>query len=164
LTLASVARANGPHTANIIQPPVLELIFDVAICGLGAMIMGLLISAAVSTSDKATPFMAGIIAMQLLLGGALFDVRPIPVMSQLSALTTTRWGYAAVSSTTDSPKLVIQKCHQPPNTSCESTWKHTKGAWLTDIGALLAICAVGIALSTWLLKRRDPKTTRKLRA
>jgi ABC transport system ATP-binding/permease protein len=161
LTLAAIARQNGPSASNLISPPALEMIVDVAFCGVAAMIMGLLISAAVTTSDKATPLMAGIIALQLLLGGALFDIRPIPVMNQLSLATTSRWGYAAVASTADSPKLSLGKCHQPPDTSCEASWKHETGAWLGDIGALTAISVVGVGACAVLLKRRDPKTKRK---
>jgi hypothetical protein len=141
------------------------------VCGIASMIMGLLISAAVSTSDKATPLMAGIIALQLLLGGALFDIRGKAGMEQISGLTTTRWGYAAVSSSVNAGLLsstfdektnrLHEDCHPPPNPSCDGNWKHTKGIWLKDIAALVVISVVGVVVSGWLLRRRDPKPKRR---
>ena len=170
LTLAAVARQNGPHFSNVISPPVLEMLFDAAVCGIAAMIMGLLISAAVSTSDKATPLMAGIIALQLLLGGALFDIRGKAGMEQISSLTTTRCGYAAVSSSVNAGLLsssadakgqLREECHTPPDPSCDGNWKHSKSIWLKDIAALGVISVVGVLLSGWLLRRRDPKPKRR---
>src|SRR5436309_8072922 len=58
LTLLAVSRQGGPKTSNVLSPPILELVVDVALTGLAAMIVGLLIPAAVTTSDKATPLMA----------------------------------------------------------------------------------------------------------
>jgi ABC-type multidrug transport system ATPase subunit/pSer/pThr/pTyr-binding forkhead associated (FHA) protein len=158
LTLIAVARAQGPHTAAVIHgAPLLELVLDIVLTGVAAMVVGLLISAAVTTSDKATPLMAGVVAASLLLAGALFDLRDKPVIRELSYLTTTRWGFAAGASSVDLKRLEANRCHETPNESCDTAWAHKASVWTTDVGALGGLSVVGIAGTAWFLKRRDPR-------
>ncbi|MBV8463796.1 MAG: ATP-binding cassette domain-containing protein [Acidimicrobiales bacterium] len=161
LTLIAVSRQNGPRTANALGSPVLELVVDVVLTGLGAMVVGLLISASVSTSDKATPLMAAVVAASLLLAGALFDLRDKPVIRELSYLTTTRWGFAAASSSADLTHLADNQCHSPPKASCDANWRHSTSVWLEDLGALGAISVVGLAGTAYALRRRDPHARRR---
>jgi hypothetical protein len=52
LTVVATATAGGPTSANLL-PPKLELVADVAATGLAIVAFGLLVSALVSTSEKA---------------------------------------------------------------------------------------------------------------
>ena len=160
LTLMAVARQGGPKTSNLLSPPLLELVVDVALTGLAAMIVGLLISAAVTTSDKATPLMAATVAASLLLAGALFDLRDKPVIRELSYVTSSRWGFAASASSADITKLEVNQCQAPPNASCDASWKHKKDVWARDVGALSAIMVGGMGGAAYCLRRRDPHTRR----
>jgi hypothetical protein len=160
LTLIAVSQQNGPKVSNILSPPVLELVFDIACTGLAAMVIGLLISAVVTTSDKATPLMAAVVASSLLLAGVLFDLRGKPGIQELSYLTNSRWGFAAAASSVNLKDLEVNQCHEPPQEGCDADWNHTTSAWLKDLGALGGIMVVGVGGAGYALKRRDPRTRR----
>jgi hypothetical protein len=160
LTLIAVSQQNGPKVSNILSPPVLELVFDIACTGLAAMVIGLLISAVVTTSDKATPLMAAVVASSLLLAGVLFDLRGKPGIQELSYLTNSRWGFAAAASSVNLKDLEVNQCHEPPQAGCDADWNHTTSAWLKDLGALGGIMVVGVGGAGYALKRRDPRTRR----
>jgi ABC transport system ATP-binding/permease protein len=161
LTLIAVSQQSGPKVSNLISPPVLELVFDIACTGLAAMVVGLLISAAVTTSDKATPLMAAVVASSLLLAGVLFDLRDKPGIRELSYLTSSRWGFAAAASTADIKRLEVDQCHEPPHESCDAAWTHKKSVWTTDLAGLGAIMVVGVGGAGSALRRRDPHTKRR---
>ncbi|MCU1450400.1 MAG: modulated efflux pump with fused ATPase and integral rane subunit, partial [Acidimicrobiales bacterium] len=164
LTLIAVSQQQGPKVSNILKPPVLELVADIALTGLAAMVVGLLISAAVTTSDKATPLMAATVAASLLLAGALFDLRDKPGIRELSYVTSSRWGFAAASSSADLRRLEVNQCHEPPHETCDAAWQHKKGVWVSDVAGLGAIMVVGIGGAAYFLRRRDPHTRPKPRA
>ena len=119
------------------------------------------ISAAVTTSDKATPLMAAVVASSLLLAGVLFDLRDKPGIRELSYLTSSRWGFSAAASSVDLKKLEVDQCHEPPHESCDKDWAHTTSTWGRDLGALGGIMVVGVGGAAYCLRRRDPHTRRK---
>ncbi|MBV8980465.1 MAG: ATP-binding cassette domain-containing protein, partial [Acidimicrobiia bacterium] len=161
LTLIAVSQQNGPKVSNVLSPPVLELVVDIAATGLAAMVVGLLISAVVTTSDKATPLMAAVVASSLLLAGVLFDLRDKPGIRELSYLTSSRWGFAAAASSVNIKDLEVDQCHEPPHESCDAAWKHTTSTWLTDLGALGGLMVVGIGGAAYALKRQDPQPRKR---
>ncbi|MBV8160189.1 MAG: ABC transporter permease, partial [Acidimicrobiia bacterium] len=156
LTLIAVSQQGGPKVSNVFSPPVLELVFDIACTGLAAMVIGLLISATVASSDRATPLMAAVVASSLLLAGVLFDLRDKPGIRELSYLTNSRWGFAAAASSVNIKDLEVDQCHEPPHESCDADWNHTTSAWAKDLGALGAIMVVGVGGAGYALRRRDP--------
>ncbi|MBV9284908.1 MAG: ATP-binding cassette domain-containing protein [Acidimicrobiia bacterium] len=161
LTLIAVSQQNGPKVSNVLSPPVLELVVDIAATGLAAMVVGLLISAVVTTSDKATPLMAAVVASSLLLAGVLFDLRDKPGIRELSYLTSSRWGFAAAASSVNIKDLEVDQCHEPPQQSCDAAWSHTSSAWLKDLGALGGLMVVGVGGAAYALRRQDPQPRRK---
>jgi ABC-type multidrug transport system ATPase subunit/pSer/pThr/pTyr-binding forkhead associated (FHA) protein len=161
LTLIAVSQQGGPKVSNLLSPPVLELVVDIACTGLAAMVIGLLISAAVTTSDKATPLMAAVVASSLLLAGVLFDLRDKPGIRELSYVTNSRWGFAAAASSVNLKDLEVDQCHEPPHESCDAAWAHTKSAWAKDLAALGGIMVVGVGGAGYALRRRDPHTRPK---
>ncbi len=125
------------------------------------MVTGLLISAAVTTSDKATPLMAAVVASSLLLAGVLFDLRDKPGIRELSYLTSSRWGFAAAASSTNLKFLEVNQCHEPPHESCDAAWAHKTSVWLTNLAGLGGIMVLGVAGAGYALRRRDPHTRPK---
>ena len=161
LTLIAVSQQQGPKFSNLLKPPVLELVVDIAMTGLAAMCVGLLISAAVTTSDKATPLMAAVVASSLLLAGVLFDLRDKPVIRELSYVTSSKWGFAAAASSVNLEFLEVNQCHEPPNESCDAAWNHTTSVWLVNLGALGGIMVLSVGGAGYALRRRDPHTRPK---
>ena len=163
-TFIAVQRQHGPEDANLIHwSPLLELSLGLALTGLAAMTTGLLISSMVSTSDKAAPIMAALIAVQLMASGGAFDIRGKPLIGQLSQVMATRWGTSAVASTVNIERLTLNRCHSAPHSSCDQEWGHSTGRWALDLTGLVVICAGGVAGSAYFLNRRDPRPRRRRR-
>ena len=156
------SRPAAPKQAALFHAwPPGELVFDVALTGVAAMALGLVISAVANSSDKATPLLAGVLAFQLLLAGALFDLRERPGMRELSYLTSTRWGFGAGAASTNLPFLAVNKCHRPPKQSCDADWQHTRRAWERDLAGLGGVFLVSAVATGVFLRRRDPKLPKR---
>ena len=132
-------------------PPKFEMFLAVALTGLAAMALGLLVSAAVTNADKALTMLPVILLALFLLAGPLFNLTDRPGLRELSYVTATRWGFSALASTTD--LRGIRGC-KPGD--CQASWEHTSHAWLGDVAALAALTVVPLVLAGVAMKRRDP--------
>jgi len=163
-TFLAVQRQHGPEDANLLHwSPLLELSLGLALTGIAAMATGLLVSSMVSTSDKAAPIMAALVAVQLLASGGAFDIRGKPLIGQLSQVMATRWGTSAVASTVNIERLTLNRCHSAPHSSCDKEWGHSTRRWALDLTGLVVISAGGVAGSAYFLNRRDPRPRRRRR-
>ena len=135
-----------------VTSPILELIIAMAVLSMVSMAMGLLISAAVSTSEKTMPLLVLTALVQVILCGALVALPGKLVLEQLAWLAPSRWGMAATGATVDLNIL------QPPvgDTPPDSLWNHTQAAWLKDMGILLGLGLVFLSIAWWFLERLRP--------
>ena len=134
-----------------------EIVIAVALAGLGAVMLGLLISAVVTSADKAMTLLPVALFVQLLLAGVIVPVRSFGIQ-QLSWLVNTQWGLNGVASVSDLWSLrgcaLVGPDGKPPN--CSTMWQHSGSNWVVSV-LLLTVLFVG---ATWLtfrfLRRRDP--------
>jgi ABC transport system ATP-binding/permease protein len=126
-----------------------ELILGIAVLALASMCLGLLISALVSTSEKATLMLPLMVMIQVVLSGGVIALAGKVGLDQLSWLAPARWGYGAVASTAN---LNFVTPHIP-GTYTDPLWDHTSQAWLRDMGALIGL-AVLFTLLAWARMRR----------
>jgi hypothetical protein len=115
------------------------------------MCVGLLVSAMVSTSEKAVPFLVMITLVQVVLSGGL--VKLGTGLAQVAWLAPSRWGFAATASTVDFNAF-------PHNQIADSLYGRTAGAWLRDVGVLVGL-AVLYSFITWIRLRRLGPRRRK---
>ena len=107
-------------------------------------LLGLAISAFVSSSEQVMPVLVVTIMAQLVLAGGIIPVAGRPVFEQLSWLMPARWGYAMAASTVDMVTILP--------TRDDALWHHEASQWLTDLGfiALIGVvaalvCQIGLA-------------------
>src|SRR5690348_13160253 len=81
--------------------PLIEVILGIAVLAVASMCLGLLVSAMVSTSEKAMPFLVLFTMVQVVLSGFVVPLAHNPGLSQLAMIAPSRWGLAAVASTVD---------------------------------------------------------------
>jgi ABC transport system ATP-binding/permease protein len=81
--------------------PLVELMLAMFVLGIGAMALGLLLSAIVDTSDKAMPLLVLVVMFQVVLSGGIFPLHGKAGLEQVSWLSPSRWGYAATGATVD---------------------------------------------------------------
>jgi hypothetical protein len=163
ITALIVARQQGPHVSNVIQPPLLELMVDMALTGVAAMVTGLVISAAVATQDKAVPVVVLVVLLQLVATGALFPIKGGAAV--VTSVVSVRWGFAAAASSVDVPTLMHGQCveDKPGHAFCDPSWRHTARAWGGNLAGLAVIIVVGTLAAAFFLRRRDPTRGRRRR-
>src|SRR5690606_37749552 len=61
-------------------------------------VVGLCLSALVTSTEQTMPALVGMIMIQLVLSGSLFQIAGRPVLEQVAWLAPARWGYAAAAS------------------------------------------------------------------
>lgn len=133
----------GPEDGVLFGTGKVEVGVALAATAIVSALLGLLISSLVATPEQTMPPLVVAIMAQLVLCGGLIEVTGQAVVSQLSWLVPSRWGYAAAASTVDITELV-------PNAPDDALWSHNPAAWL---GALLALALLGTGYA-WLARRR----------
>ncbi len=176
LVALATADQGGPVYASILGWPLGELVLGAALAGIAAMCIGLLISALARTSDRATTVLPVVLVFQLVLalGGVFPQIGNKPVLKQLGYVSSARWGFAIVASTSDLNNLqaltgvltrtpsVNLRDPAPLFTALatgdrgDPSWDHTPAAWWKDAAALAAIAAVALAATGLALRRIDP--------
>ena len=151
MLLVLIGLAGRPMPADgTMTSPLLELMLSMAGLGIVSMAMGLLVSAAVNTSEKTMPLLVLISLTQVILCGALVALPGKIGLEQLAWLAPSRWGMAAAAATVDLNSL------QPAQGAPDTLWRHTLGTWLKDMGVLGALGVAYLILAWWRLERLRP--------
>ena len=116
------------------------------------MTAGLLISAAVNSSDKTLPLLVVTVLVEVVLSGGVIRLNGTAGLEQLAWLTPSRWGFAAVASTIDLNHVTPP----PPGATPDPLWNHTAGTWFLDMGMQLALTVILAALTWWRLAQASP--------
>lgn len=133
LVLVGLAGVKMPSSGAVGGlPPMAEILIAIAALGLASMCVGLVVSAMVSTSEKAVPFLVLITLVQVVLSGGLVKLQA--GLAQVAWLVPSRWGFAAIASTVDFNAF-------PRNTLADSLYSQSAGAWLREVGVLIGLAA-----------------------
>lgn len=161
----AVARQGGPNDAVLLGWPLGELMVGVALAGLAAMALGLLISAVVNSSDKGVTLLPIVLIPQMVLSGVI-PIADKPVLREVSYLTGAQWGFSAVASTVDLNELTAIRVAPAPDSGAQGqvppaqerrgAWNHSAGVWLRNIAALCVLTIAGCVGALLMLRRRDP--------
>jgi ABC-type multidrug transport system ATPase subunit len=174
LVAIATSRQGTPGDGALTGWPLGELIAASALAGLAAMALGLFVSAAAGTTDRAVTVLPIVLVLLLVLSlGSIFpQIGRRPVLNQLGYVASTQWGFSGMASTVDlndlqavtgvltrvdsvnvdNPAPLFRAVHQGDRG--DPRWDHDPGAWLTAGGALLGL-TLTLALATGLALRRD---------
>ncbi len=160
LVLIGPAPQGSPRAAVLLGSPRFELFVGIAISGLAAMGLGLMISALVRNGDKAVTLLPLILVPQLVLTSPQLSIYNKPGLAQVADVASAQWGYAIFASTIDANQLVddAQVGPGPSQFDKRGRWNHDTRAWLTDAGWLIGLVTVELAVTAVLLRRRDPSS------
>lgn len=137
--------------AGIFMPVDLELILAMALLGIASLALGLFISVSVRTSEKTLPLLIVVSMAQLVLTGGLVRLSGTPVLEQLAYLSPSRWGFGAGAATVDLDTLT------PHKGAADPLWHHSLGTWLMDIGFIIALTVIFLALAWYRLYQMRPR-------
>ncbi len=110
-------------------------------------VIGLCISAIVTSNEQTMPALVGIIMVSLVLSGSLFPIAGRPLLEQIAWLSPSRWGYAAAAS--------AMGFDRARDVKDDEDWIALAGAdhYLMDLAVLGFLCAVAVGLGLWLSRR-----------
>ncbi|NEA45881.1 FHA domain-containing protein [Streptomyces sp. SID10815] len=136
----------------------LELCLPIMALGFSSMMVGLVISSLVKTSEKTMPLLVMFAIVQVVFTGCLFTLHGTLGVNEFSYLMPSRWAVAAAGATLDFNKIA-------PNTddptSTDPLWDHAASAWTVDMIALIALGVVCGFLVARFLRRHEPEVMRK---
>lgn len=141
LTLVTFAVKPPPTEFMVIPLPQLELFLALGLTANTSMILGLLLSSLVRSSEQAMPLLIIVLMAQLVLNGGLLPLAGRPFVYELSALIVAKWGFAMAASGVDLQNI------SPPLEE-DMFWDHTVGMWV-----LAASCIIGFGLVFTALTR-----------
>jgi hypothetical protein len=155
LVLVAIGLAGRPmpaHGAFLTNAPFAELLIAVAVLGVASMCLGLLVSALVSTSEKAMPFLVLLTVAQVILSGGALPMTGTAGLEQLAWLAPSRWGFGAVASTVNLTHIAPRS----PSLPADPLWRHQASTWLMDMGVLIALAVAFALVAGWRLARLSP--------
>jgi len=154
VVLVAIGLAGRPMPARgvLTSSPLAEIMLGVAVLAIASMTAGLLISAAVNSSDKTLPLLVVTVLVEVVLSGGVIRLNGTAGLEQLAWLTPSRWGFAAVASTIDLNHVTPP----PPGATPDPLWNHSVHAWAVSMVLQLALAAV-FAFLTWKLLRRPAR-------
>lgn len=137
-----------------------ELFLAIALSGISAVGLGLMVSCAVNSSDKASALLPMVLLAQFVLAGLSFNVNKFGI-AQVSWLMSARWGFAATAATVNYQGL--GGC-EPAGFGavpsgrpvCLGSWGHEASHWVQNMLLLGILAALFLAIAWVLLMRSDP--------
>jgi ABC transport system ATP-binding/permease protein len=154
--LGLAGRKLPAHGVVLHSAPLLELLIAIALLAFASMCLGLIVSAFVTTSEKAMPFLVMLTMVQIIFSGGVLPLAGMAGLQQLSYIAPARWAFAACASTVNLNVLTPQT----GTSSGDPLWGPTSGDWLRDIGLTILIGALCLLLTFISLRRLGPRRRR----
>jgi ABC-type multidrug transport system ATPase subunit len=155
ITAMFLLAQDGPAYSDVFPPPA-ELCVDLIALTIGAMSLGLLVSAVARKVEQAVGLITLTSILQIALNGVTAPLPPY--LNAFAVLLPDRWGMAAAASSVDLNKITPRSV-QP----ADAMWAHSAGQWVNDILVLALLTAAYTVLSGyvlhWRLRPRTPRRT-----
>jgi ABC transport system ATP-binding/permease protein len=132
--------------------PLIEVILGIAVLAVASMCLGLLVSAMVSTSEKAMPFLVLFTMVQVVLSGYVVPLADNPGLKQFAMIAPSRWGFAAPASTVNLDVITPRG-----QGVIDPLWKQTSGNWLRDMGVMIGLAVIFALLAYVKLRTLGPR-------
>ncbi|MBS2539819.1 ATP-binding cassette domain-containing protein, partial [Catenulispora sp. NF23] len=145
------------HGLLISGTAVPELMLAAVLLGVTSMLLGLVVSAIVRTTEKTMPLLVLITIVEVVFCGSLFPLFNSVGLEQLAWLSPSRWAVAAEAATINLPGIM-----GPPQgrTTTDPLWQHSILQWGADIGMLVVLGAACLVLVLRLLRRHESSLLR----
>lgn len=163
LVFVATARAGDLEADSVLDVPgltaTLELVLVVALTGLAAVGLGLLISALVSNADKAMTILPVLLLAMYLLSGGPTDVDGSPVVREVSWVNSARWGLTGAAQATDAESLLLcdgTSRFAELTTTCRDAWSRSNDKAVLSVVLLAGLAVGSVVAATVLVARRRP--------
>ncbi|WP_109508444.1 FHA domain-containing protein [Nocardioides speluncae] len=151
VTFLATVGLPGPNDKGVLSLGWLEIAVAIGFTSFTMAVIGLAISALVTSSEQTMPTLVGLVMLQLVLSGALLPVDGRPVLEQLAWLAPARWGYAASATSVDFNLFLT-----PEAAEYSGLYSHTVGQWVANMTALVVLCGLSMVMA-FIFVRRSSK-------
>nr|WP_255603488.1 FHA domain-containing protein [Oscillochloris sp. ZM17-4] len=152
-----------PADTGVIMPALAETFVTLLLTAFTGMALGLVISAASDSGDRAISIVPLALIPQILFAGLIFKIEGLA--TPLSWLTISRWSMDALGISADLNSLcdlpnsggggsVPPGC-SPGFLDVEPSFAHSPSALLGRWGAMLLYTLICLGITAWLVRRRD---------
>ncbi|NNJ09582.1 FHA domain-containing protein [Chloroflexales bacterium ZM16-3] len=156
-------KVHFPADTGVILPSLAETFVSLLLTAITGMALGLVISAASDSGDRAISIVPLALIPQILFAGLIFKIEGLA--TPLSWLTISRWSMDSLGISADLNSLCNLPNSDgsgsvPPGCSpgfldVEANFTHSPGTLLARWGAMLLYTLICIGITAWLLRRRD---------
>ncbi len=110
-------------------------------------ILGLALSAVVTSNEQTMPALVGVIMVQLVLSGSLFAVHGRPLLEQIAWLSPSRWAYAAAAGAMGMARIPQERF------SGDTITEAGTGPFLLALAVLGVLCVITTVAGYFLVRR-----------
>lgn len=141
----------GPDSDGALGMGTFEIALAIGCLCFVMALVGLSVSALVTSNEQTMPALVGVVMVQLVLCGALVPVAGRAVLEQLAWLAPARWAFAATASVVDLDKAKRQLPEGEQD--LDSLYDQSIGQWMLNMSLLWVLAAVILAGAFWLVRR-----------
>lgn len=154
VTVIATVGLPGPDGDGALGLGTVEIAVAVGLLAFATAVLGLAVSALVTSSEQTMPALVGLVMMQLIFCGALLPVAGRAVLEQLAWFAPARWAFAATGSTVD---LDIAKREAEERGAedivLDPLYDQSAGQLLLNVAILLVLIVVVLGLALLLTRR-----------
>ncbi len=125
----------------------LRVAFVVGLLAFTMAVLGLALSAVVTSNEQTMPALVGVIMVQLVLSGSLFAVHGRPLLEQVAWLSPSRWGYAAAAGAMGMTRIPTERF------SGDTITEAGVGHFVLAVAMLGVLCAITTVAGYFLVRR-----------
>lgn len=157
MTLIACSIRGLPDKGLVLGPlTILELAIPVIFLGVTSMIVGLLISAAVRTSEQTMSMLVVYAIFQIVFGGTLFSLLGSPA-NWFSWFMPARWGLGGIG-TTLTMNMLSRDRNEPDRV--DPIWYHLPSHWFLALAIMTAMSIVLLVAVSLSLRKHEPEVMR----
>ncbi|WP_250550580.1 ATP-binding cassette domain-containing protein [Pseudonocardia sp. H11422] len=145
----------GPDDPVLLASGKLEVAAAVIAVTIASMVLGLVISAAISNADRGMPLLVLVVMLQLVVSGGLFPLEGRAGLEQLAWAVPARWAYGMGTVTIDQVRV--------PTSDTDPLLRHEPVTLVADALVLGGLTLLLVVLVGLLLRRFDPPRRRPAR-
>ncbi|WP_110208930.1 FHA domain-containing protein [Nocardioides daejeonensis] len=153
VTWIAMAGLPGPDGDGVLGLGSFEVALAIGSVTFAMAVLGLAVSALVTSSEQTMPALVGLVMLQLVLCGALVPVAGRAVLEQLAWLAPARWGFSAAAASSDLDRARRQVNERGGMEELDGLYQATAGQWFLDMTVLWILVGLLIAAAFVLVRR-----------
>lgn len=144
----------GPDDGGVVGLGWFEIAIAVGLTCSAVAVIGLAVSALLTSSEQGMPALIGIVMLQLVFCGAIIGVAGRAVLEQLAWLAPARWGYAATAVSVDLDRSKeVGDGQLAPDLERDVLYTPSVDQWVLNLAVLVGLLLLATAIGYLTVRR-----------